>query len=317
MSYKKLIPIIIFITLTVISLFVGVAEFTFMDVIRGNKEAIQIIFETRFPRTLTIILSSASLGISGLIIQTINRNKYISPSTMGTTAGSQLGLLIMFITLGSRGHLFRFIFGFVFAMATSLIFINMIKNIKARESAYIPLIGLMYSSVIASISLIIASKFDLSQWAQALNIGTFSHIISYNHYLIYLTIIPLVSAYFFAAKFTIVGMGESFSSNVGINYKQTMYVGLTIVSVISSVTFIIIGSVPLFGLIVPNIVSLYYGDNLKNTLPSICLFSGILLLICDIFARTVIFPFEMPISIVTSVLGSVVFLILILKRRGR
>lgn len=314
MFSKRVYSIVLLIILIIISSVIGVADIGFKDIIFLEKEALTIVFETRLPRAITVVITAASVGISGLIIQSINRNKYISPSTMGTTAGTQIGLLILFVILGSRGHFIRFMFGFVFAMLTSLLFVKMVKNIKAREGAYIPLVGIMYSSILGAIGVIISSKFDISQWFQGLNMGTFSHIISYNHHYIYLALPPLVVAYLYANKFTVVGMGESFTKNIGINYEVIMYVGLIIVSIISSVSFIVIGAIPLFGLIVPNIVSLYYGDNIKKTILDVGIFGGILLLLCDILARIIVFPFEMPISVITSVMGSVIFIFLLLKK---
>ena len=108
-------------------------------------------------------------------------------------------------------------------------------------------------------------------------------------------------------------MGEDFAVNLGVNYNVVVNVGLAIVSLICAVTLITVGNIPFLGLIIPNIVSIYSGDNLKRTLYHTALLGPIFLLICDIFGRIIIFPFEMSIGLTVGVIGSVIFLYMILR----
>ena len=87
-------------------------------------------------------------------------------------------------------------------------------------------------------------------------------------------------------------MGEEFAKNLGVNYKKILIIGLTITSVISASTFIIVGPLPFLGLIIPNIISMYYGDNIKKNLIDIALFGSSFVLLNDIFSRVVIFPYD-------------------------
>ena len=85
-------------------------------------------------------------------------------------------------------------------------------------------------------------------------------------------------------------------------------------SVITSVVVVTIGSIPFIGLIVPNIVSIYKGDNMKKSFSEVALLGALFVLICDILGRIIIYPYEVPISVIITVIGSVVFLILIFRR---
>ncbi|MBX2299214.1 iron chelate uptake ABC transporter family permease subunit, partial [Campylobacter coli] len=122
-------------------------------------------------------------------------------------------------------------------------------------------------------------------------------------------------AYFLAHKITIAGMREDLALNLGVSYNTILFLGLIIVSIITSVVIVSIGVIPFLGLIIPNLIAIYRGDNLKKNLIYIALCGALFLLICDIISRLVIFPFEMPLSITTGVLGSLIFIFLLLKRK--
>lgn len=111
-------------------------------------------------------------------------------------------------------------------------------------------------------------------------------------------------------------MGEDFATNLGLDYKKVLNTGLIIVSIVTASVVITIGSIPFIGLIVPNIVSIYKGDNLKDTIWHTGLFGAIFVLICDIFSRLVIYPYEIPIGLTVGVLGSGIFLSMILRRKS-
>ncbi|MDU5804818.1 MAG: iron chelate uptake ABC transporter family permease subunit [Haemophilus parainfluenzae] len=121
-------------------------------------------------------------------------------------------------------------------------------------------------------------------------------------------------AYLFAHRFSIVGMGKDFAVNLGLNYNQVLYLGLLIVAVVSSIIIVSVGVIPFLGLIIPNIVTLYLGDNLKKVLSYTALLGAVFVLFCDILGRSVIYPYEISINAVDGVFGSSVFLFLLLKR---
>ena len=173
---------------------------------------------------------------------------------------------------------------------------------------------MMYGGIISSITSLLAGMFGKLQTVQSWNIGSFTLLVKGRYELLYIIIIPVILAYIYATKFSIAGMGEDFSKNLGINYQGVILFGLILVSVISSITYIIVGPLPFLGLIIPNIITLINGDNLKKSMPDMILLSSIYILICDILARTLRFPYEIPISFVAGVFGSLTFLILLLRR---
>ena len=124
-----------------------------------------------------------------------------------------------------------------------------------------------------------------------------------------------ILAYVAADRFTVAGMGRDFTTNLGLNYERVMVIGLVIVSVVSAVVLVTAGAIPFLGLIIPNLVSLMVGDNMRRTVPWVAVMGAGFVLACDILGRLVRFPYEIPISVVVGVIGSLLFLYLLLRTR--
>lgn len=308
--------ILVFAVLSVLSLFVGVQDLSAMDLFHLTKEESQTLFFSRFPRLLSIIMAGMSLSICGLIMQQITRNKFVSPTTAGTMDWARLGVLISLLVFASASPLLKMSIAFIFSLAGNLLFMRILDRIKFNDTIYIPLVGLMLGSIVSSLATFIAYKYDLiqnlSSWLQ----GDFSLVVKGRYELLYLSIPLSIIAYLYADKFTVAGMGESFSINLGVKYKQIVNIGLVIVSLITSITILTVGMLPFLGLIIPNIVSIYRGDHLRKSLPHTALLGAVFVLACDILGRVIIFPYEISIGLMVGVIGSAIFLFMLI-RRGR
>jgi iron complex transport system permease protein len=308
--------ILVFAVLAVSSLFIGVQDLSATDLFHLTKEESQTLFFSRFPRLLSIIMAGMSLSICGLIMQQITRNKFVSPTTAGTMDWARLGVLISLLVFASASPLLKMSIAFIFSLAGNLLFMRILDRIKFNDTIYIPLVGLMLGSIVSSLATFIAYKYDLiqnlSSWLQ----GDFSLVVKGRYELLYLSIPLLIIAYLYADKFTVAGMGESFSINLGVKYKQIVNIGLVIVSLITSITILTVGMLPFLGLIIPNIVSIYRGDHLRKSLPHTALLGAVFVLACDILGRVIIFPYEISIGLMVGVIGSAIFLFMLI-RRGR
>ncbi|MDH6653805.1 iron ABC transporter permease [Priestia megaterium] len=308
--------ILVFAVLSILSLFVGVQDLSAMDLFHLTKEESQTLFFSRFPRLLSIIMAGMSLSICGLIMQQITRNKFVSPTTAGTMDWARLGVLISLLVFASASPLLKMSIAFIFSLAGNLLFMRILDRIKFNDTIYIPLVGLMLGSIVSSLATFIAYKYDLiqnlSSWLQ----GDFSLVVKGRYELLYLSIPLLIITYLYADKFTVAGMGESFSINLGVKYKQIVNIGLVIVSLITSITILTVGMLPFLGLIIPNIVSIYRGDHLRKSLPHTALLGAVFVLACDILGRVIIFPYEISIGLMVGVIGSAIFLFMLI-RRGR
>ena len=310
---KKRYLFIILIILSIISLFVGVTNISVNDILSFNIDKIQILLISRLPRLIAIIVAGVVLSISGLIMQQISKNKFVSPTTAATADFAKLGILFCIMIIPGATIMQKMIISFIFAGLGTILFMKMIKAIKIKNIIFVPLIGMMLGKIIGSITTFFAYKYDLVQNISSWMEGDMSLIMKGSYELLYLSIPMVIIAFLYANKFTIVGMGEDFAINLGVNYNFVVNVGLAIVSLICAVTIITVGNIPFLGLIIPNIISLYSGDNLKKTLYHTALLGPIFLLACDILGRFIIFPFEMSISLTVGVIGSIIFLYMIIR----
>lgn len=312
---KKIGLFLFLLLLAFISIFVGVKDISFTQLFQWNSEQQLVLLTTRVPRTVSLMIAGSTISISGLIMQHLTQNKFVSPGTAGTMDSARLGILVVMVFFPTAPLLFRSFIAFLFALAGTLIFLSLTRFLPAKNQVMVPLIGVMFGNIIGSIATFFAYQFQLvqnmSSWLQ----GNFSTVMKGSYELLYLTLPLLVLIYLFAYRFTIAGMGEDLATNVGLNYRRTQLLGLSIVALSSAVVLIMVGSIPFLGVIVPNLVALYYGDHMKNTLSVTAIGGSIFLLICDILARVVIAPYEIPVSVVVGVLGSVIFIALLLRRR--
>lgn len=311
---KKRYLLIVLILLSITSLFIGVNDITLMDIVSYNKEKVDIFFISRVPRLVSILLAGLGMSICGLIMQQVSRNKFVSPTTGATIDSAQLGLVFAMLIIPSTGLAGKMIASFAFALAGTFIFMKILKSLKFKNAVFVPLIGIMFGNIIGSATTFIAYKYNLMQDITAWMQGNFSMIIKGNYEMLYITIPCIIMAYIYANKFTIAGMGEDFATNLGLNYNKVVNLGLMIVAIVTVCVVITAGSIPFIGLIVPNIVSMYKGDNLKDSIWHTGLFGAIFVLVCDIFSRTVIYPYEIPIGLTVGAIGSIIFLFMILRR---
>lgn len=301
------------IILSVISLFIGAKTLSIQDLFNGGETEVLVFMLSRIPRLISILITGMALSISGLIMQQITRNKFVSPSTAATMDSAKFGILVSMIFLPGLPVIGKMGIAFIFALGGTFLFMFILRKVKVKNVIVIPLVGIMLGNLIDSITTFVSYRFDLIQNINAWLQGSFSMVTKGRYEIIFLAIPLGIIAYLFANKFTIAGMGEDFAKNLGLNYQLIVNIGLAIVALISSAVLVTIGSIPFVGLIVPNIVSMIRGDNLKNSLSTTALLGAVFLLFCDILGRILIYPYEISISLTVGVLGSIVFLYLIFK----
>lgn len=308
--------LLMLIILSFSSIFIGVKELSPLDLFRFNEDEIQTLYISRIPRLISIVLAGMSLSICGLIMQQLTRNKFVSPTTAGTMDWARLGVIIAIVLFSSAGIVVKILFAFVFALFGSFLFVKILDRIKFKDAIFIPLVGMMLGSVVSAISTFMAYQYNIIQNVNAWFEGNFSLVMKGRYELLFLSIPLVIIAYLFANKFALAGMGESFSINLGLKYKRVVNIGLIIVSIISSVVILTIGTLPFLGLIIPNIVSIYRGDHLKNSLPHTAVLGAVFVLFCDIAGRLVIYPYEISVGLMVGIIGSGVFLYLLLRRKA-
>ena len=313
---KKRYLVVMLIILSLVSLFLGAKSINIMDILSGNNDALHLMAVSRFPRLISILVAGSAMSICGLIMQQISQNKFVSPTTGATIDSAQLGIVIAMVLIPGATTMQKAMVSFVFALAGTLIFMTFLRNLKVKSVVFVPLVGIMFGNIIGSITTYIGYEFDIMQNVGSWMQGNFSMILKGNYELLYLAIPLMILAVVYAHKFTVAGMGEDFATNLGLDYKKIVNLGLVIVSIVTVCVVITAGQIPYIGLIVPNIVSLYKGDNVHENIWDTALFGAIFVLVCDIAARIIIYPYELSVGLTVGVIGSGVFLYLILRRKS-
>ncbi|HEY4600943.1 MAG TPA: ABC transporter permease [Cerasibacillus sp.] len=307
--------IISLIVLSITSLFVGVSDLSLKDIFSLTADQRDILWHSRIPRLISILIAGMSMSIVGLIMQQLSRNRFVSPTTAGTLDSAKLGILVAMLMFTSASPLVKMSIAFLFALAGTFIFMKLLEKIKFKDTIFIPLVGLMFGNIISSMATFIAYKNNLIQNISSWMLGDFSMIMSGKYELMFISIPILALAFLFANKFTIAGMGEDFAKNLGLNYRQVVNLGLMIVALVTASVVLTVGVIPFLGLIIPNIVTIYQGDHLKKSLTHTAVLGAVFVLVCDIIGRIVIYPYEIPISLTVGVIGSAMFLYLLLRRK--
>lgn len=304
---------LLLILLCAVSLMLGSKQTSLIALFNFSNDAWLTLTASRIPRLIALVLTGVGLSVSGVILQHIVRNKFVEPATSGGLDAAKLGILVSLTMLPNASTSSKMIFALVFCFAASLLFILIISRIKFKSAVLIPVLGSMYGSVLSSIAEFYAYRHNILQSMQGWLLGDFSRVIQGHYELIYIILPIIVLAYIYAHRFTVLGMGEDMAASLGLGYAATAALGLMLVSVTVAASVITIGAIPFVGLVIPNLVALKYGENLSRTLPVVALGGACLLLICDIFGRLVIYPFEVPIGLTAGGVGGVIFLVLIMK----
>ncbi len=308
---------VLVLVLAVVSLFVGVSEVSLPQLLAGENEAWDLFWISRVPRTLAVILAGTAVAVAGLILQLMVRNRFVEPSTVGTVESATLGILVVTVAIPAAPLMMKMGVASIFALGGTALFLAVLGRLPARNTLLVPIVGIMLGGVIGSVTTFFAYKYDLLQTLSNWMIGDFSGVLRGRYELLWIVAVLTLAGYLAADRFTVAGLGADFTTNLGMNHKAIMRLGLVLVSLISAVVVTVVGAVPFLGLIVPNIVSLLFGDNLRRAVPWTALFGAGFVLICDIIGRTIRFPYEVPVGMVMSVLGATIFLALLLKTRKR
>lgn len=310
--FRGLLFISLFI-LAVFSIITGVQDFSLLGFLSGNGEDRFIGLISRVPRTLAIVIAGIGLSISGLIMQTLTNNRFVSPSTAGTLAWCRFGVMLAILFAAGAPVWMRVGIAFVASLTGTFCFIGLLQHVRFKNIFMVPLAGIMLGNVVNAMTIFIAYRYDIIQnmtsWLQ----GNFSLIVKGNYELLYLGLPCVAVSWLYASRFTIAGMGDTLAISLGENPRYIMLLGMAIVTFTTSLIVVTVGCIPFVGLIIPNIISMIRGDNLKGTLPDTALAGAIFLLTCDLAGRTVISPYEVNVSVMVGIVGSIVFLVLLFQ----
>ena len=295
--------------LLVVSLFTGVYD------VLGAEGGGEMFAITRIPRTIALVLAGAAMSMSGLIMQLMTQNRFVEPSTTGTTEWAGLGLILVMVLVPSAGLLTKMGVAIVFSFVGTMVFFLFLRRVTLRSSLIVPIIGIMLGAVVGSVSTFVALQFDALQNLGVWFAGSFTSVLRGSYEVLWIVLAVGVAVFVVADRLTVAGLGEDIATNVGVNYRRVVLLGTGLVAIATGVVTVVVGNLPFLGLIVPNVVSMVRGDDLRSNLPWVCLLGIAIVTICDLIGRTIIMPFEVPVSLILGIVGAAVFIALLLRQR--
>ena len=304
-----ILAVVVVLILGVVSLFTGVYD------IYGQEDGLRMFFVTRIPRTMALMLTGAAMSIAGLVTQLITRNRLVEPTTTGTIEWAGLGLVFVYLIFPAPTLVLRMTGAIIFSFVGTMIFFLFLRRVRLRSSLIVPIIGMMLGAVVSAVSTFVGLAFQMTQSVQNWFVGSFASVQIGRYEYLWIIIIVTILIFIYADRLTLAGLGEDVATNLGANYNRIIILGTGLISLTVGIVAAVIGNLPFLGLIVPNIISLYRGDNLRNNLPWVCVTGMGAIIICDIISRVIIMPFEVPVSLILGTVGAVIFIVILLKRR--
>ncbi len=308
-DWKFWLALLVVAGLLVLSIFTGVAD------LGDGGGGSRFLALTRIPRTIALVLAGAAMAMSGLVMQLLTQNRFVEPPTTGTTEWAGLGLLVMMILFPDASLTVRMVGAIIAAFLGTMVFFAFLRRVTLRSSLIVPIVGIMLGAVVGSVSTYLALVTDRLQNLGVWFAGSFTSVLKGQYETLWIVAVVAVLVFVTADRLTVAGLGEDIATNVGLNYNRTILIGTGLVAVATGVVTVVVGNLPFLGLIVPNVVSLFRGDDLRSNLPWVCLLGVGLVTVCDLIGRTIIMPFEVPVSLILGVVGAAVFIALLLRSR--
>jgi len=308
-------------SITLISPFFGAISLEVSEVLNTDTLSHTIFFELRLPRTLFAFFAGATLAISGLLYQTLFRNSLMTPYTLGISSGAILGAGIG-IKLGLGVVLFGIssitLFGFFGAMSSVFLLLYLARFLKSSPAESLLLLGIALSLFYTSALMIIfflGSAIE-NDMLLRFTMGSLS-IIGWSSPLLLgvITSVLVLFIYLYRFELQLLAVSSESASLKGVNTKKVSLILLLISSLAIGVLVSISGPIGFVGLIVPHIVAKLYPMSINHRILKTALFGGFFLTFCDMLSRVIQTQSELPIGIITALIGGPFFIYLIINKR--
>lgn len=282
----------------------------------------EILFKLRIPRVLTAYLAGIALASSGMIFQALFRNALATPCTLGVSGGAALGATLWMrvgtpsLFMGIAG---ASIAGFLGALGAVALIYGLARLKSGFSSATLLLAGVAVNLFFSSLILLMqyfsdpGEIFRMVRWLM----GSFS-VVGFTTpiHLAVFTGVGLILAALLTREMNLLLLGEELAGSRGVNLARTKTQLFLAASLLTGATVAFCGPIAFVGLMVPHICRQGMGSDHRNLFPAVLLFGGTFMVFCDGLARTLLPPVELPVGLITSLLGGPFFLWLLLRKTG-
>jgi iron complex transport system permease protein len=311
---KRLLVLFLLLCVAVIfALAKGAVNIPLADLLLKKNQA---IFNMRLLRILVAILAGSGLAVSGIALQAILRNPLAEPYLLGTSSGAGLAAVIAVILGVSR--IYMPLAAFLGAVVSIILVYNLARERGRIVDTSLILSGVIVSVAFSSIIVFLVSLFG-NLAMHEMNWWLWGSMQVYDHRLVMLVAIPVILGvcvvYLFSQDLNAISMGEEEAMHLGIDTQRIKKILILVTALITSSLICICGIIGFVGLIVPHMMRLVCGPNHKVLIPTTCLAAAVFMVACDLLSRTLFAPVEIPIGVITAIIGAPVFMFLLKKGR--
>lgn len=282
-----------------------------------DSAQLTILRSIRLPRTLMAIACGMLLSLSGVMMQGLFRNPLVEPYTMGLSGGALLGVSLV-VSLGWVDLLGGWLISLAAAVGALLVMflVLAVRGCSYRGTDAMLLIGVMISFITSSLNMLIMSVLsheNLSRivgWSMgALDVVAISHSVV----LAVLAVLFVVVSPLLGNLLNVISLGDAVAGHLGVDVRKATGSLFVVSTIIASLCVSEVGVVAFVGLVVPHVVRRFVGVDYRVLLPVSGVVGGSYLLLCDVLAREVVYPRELPAGVFCGVLGGLFFIVLLSK----
>ena len=323
--FKFSLLIIILVITFIIAMVSGISDISVIEMLKslfstGDSNTYTIINQIRLPRVILAIVAGAGLACSGCVFQGVLRNPLADPFTLGISGGAAFGASIGFaFGITKLSWIFLPLLGFLGALL-SVGLVYMLNMKKEFDSNTMILSGVVASYIFSSAVMLVFSISSSDQLYSAFmwlmgNLAFFDERLL--PMVIILVMVGVIVLCCLGNVINIISLGNEKSDSLGINTSRAVKYIFLLSSLITACIVSCCGVIGFVGLMIPHITRKFVGNNNKVLMPFSAVVGAIFLLICDTVSRTVIAPVEIPIGVITSIVGGLFFVFLLLRKTGK
>jgi iron complex transport system permease protein len=313
---------IVLIITAVVCSFIGPNKISPSDVLLSKQDGDtgrQIYYNIRLPRILLATIVGAALASSGVVFQAMLRNPLAEPYILGVSSGAGLGVtiaILLSVGLGSYAGSATGVFAFIGAIGTVWL-VWKIGRVAGRTNVTgLLLAGIVVNSFCSALIMLLTSlsssgkAFSTLLWLMG-NIREHTPIVLWMSTGIITA--GIVALYYIAGQLNAISFSEEDAQSMGIDPVRTQAIGYGVTALITAIAVSLSGLIGFVGLIVPHAMRLIFGADHRQLIALSAIYGGVFLIIADTFAKVVVAPAQLPVGVVTSLLGGPFFLLLLVR----
>jgi iron complex transport system permease protein len=313
LNIKIIVLFVILLSVILLAIAKGSVSISLLELFDENNRAILYL---RLARILMAIIIGSGLAVSGIVLQAILRNPLAEPYILGTSSGA--GLAVVLAIIIGVYKIYLPLAAFLGAILTIILVYNL-----AKQGNKIPVQSLILSGVIVSIALSGIVVFLITTSGNEALHGVmwwlWGSMQVYDFKLLLMVslivIIGIFTIFIYSQDLNAISIGEEEAIHLGINTETTKKILFFVTSLITAGIVSISGIIGFVGLVIPHIIRFVVGPNHKILIPAACIAAATFMVICDILSRTLFPPIEVPIGVITAVVGAPIFIILLRKKQ--